>query len=184
MSIYQDNRQKHGVGWSTWHFEWVTKYRYNVFKSEHLQKLCEIFLHEVARRHKFEIEELEVASNHVHVIAKLRPSVSPAKAVKLMKGYSSRMLFMAEEKRLSSFYWRDAKERSLWGDGKFMASIGHITLETAKEYVKNHRAHDAKDCRRSRRRNPRHLWLGRRSINLTKNYLKLSENFNGQPPTP
>ena len=144
MSIYQDHAYKHGVGWSTWHFEWVTKYRYKVFSNAKLQKLCEIFLQEAARRYRFEIEEMEVATDHVHVIAKLRPSMSPAKAVQLMKGYSSRMLFMAEEERLNSFYWRSAKKRSLWGDGKFMGSVGHITLEKAKEYVKNHETHDAK----------------------------------------
>ena len=144
MSIYQDHAYKHGVGWSTWHFQWVTKYRYKVFGNVKLKKLCEIFLLEAARRYRFEIDELEVALDHIHVIAKLRPSMSPAKAVMLMKGYSSRMLFMAEEKRLKSFYWRDAQKRSLWGDGKFIGSVGHITLETAKEYVKNHETHDAK----------------------------------------
>ena len=144
MSIYQDHAYKHGVGWSTWHFQWVTKYRYTVFNDTKLQKLCEIFLHEAAKRHKFVIEELEVAPDHVHVIAKLRPSTSPAKAVMIMKGYSSRMLFMAEEQRLKSFYWRDAGKRSLWGDGKFIGSVGYISLEKAKEYVKNHEAHDAK----------------------------------------
>ena len=144
MSIYQDHAYKHGVGWSTWHFQWVTKYRYKVFGNVKLQKLCEIFLLEAARRYKFEIDELEVAPDHIHVIAKLRPSMSPAKAVMLMKGYSSRMLFMADEQNLKSFYWRDAQKRSLWGDGKFIGSVGHITLETAKEYVKNHETHDAK----------------------------------------
>jgi len=144
MSIYQDHTYKHGVGWSTWHFQWVTKYRYTVFNDKQLQKLCEIFLHEAAKRYRFQIEELEVASNHVHVITKLRTSMSPAKAIQLMKGFSSRMLFMAEEQRLKSFYWRDVGKRSLWGDGKFIGSVGHITLEKAKEYVRNHEAHDAK----------------------------------------
>lgn len=161
MSIYQDHAYKHGVGWSTWHFQWVTKYRYKVFSDVKLQKLCEIFMQETARRYKFEIDEIEVAADHVHVIAKLRPSVSPAKAVMLMKGYSSRMLFMAEEQALQRFYWRNAGKRSLWGDGKFMGSVGHITLEKAKEYVKNHETHDAKDLLT---RNPHHLWLGRTSI--------------------
>ena len=161
MSIYHDHAYKHGVGWSTWHFEWVTKYRYKVFRVEQLQKLCVIFLHEAARRYRFSIEELEVADEHVHVIAHLRPSMSPAQAVRLMKGYSSHMLFKVEEQRLKSFYWQKAKKRSLWGDGKFMASVGHITLEKAKEYVKNHKAHDAKLFVS---RNPHHSWLGRRSI--------------------
>lgn len=159
MSIYQDHTYKHGIGWSTWHFQWVTKYRYRVFSNARLQKLCEIFLMEAARRHKFEIDELEVAADHVHVIAKLRPSMSPARAVQLLKGYSARMLFKTEELPLKSFYWRKSGKRSLWGDGKFFASVGYITLETAKEYVQNHETHDAQN------RNPHHLWLGRRSNN-------------------
>ena len=161
MSIYHDHAYKHGIGWSTWHFEWVTKYRYKVFRVEQLQKLCVIFLHEAARRHKFKLDELEVAEDHVHVIASLRPSMSPARAVQLLKGYTSHMLFQTEERSLKNFYWRDAKKRSLWGDGKFMASVGHITLETAKDYVKNHKAHDTKLFISW---NPHHLWLGRMSI--------------------
>ncbi len=69
MSIYQDHAYKHGVGWSTWHFQWVTKYSYNVFSNVKLRKLCEIFLLEAARRYKFKIDELEVAAGHVYVIA-------------------------------------------------------------------------------------------------------------------
>lgn len=93
MSIYQDHRYKHGVGWSTWHFQWVTKYRLKVFEDKELQKLCVILLYEAAKRHRLQIEELEVASDHVHVIVKLRPSMSPAKAVQLLKGYSAFLLF-------------------------------------------------------------------------------------------
>ena len=160
MSIYQDHAYKHGVGWSTWHLQWVTKYRYRVFSNSALQKLCEIFLCEAAKRYRFEIEELEVASDHIHVIAKLRPSMSPSHAVQLMKGYTSRMLFRVEEDKLKAFYWRDIGIRSLWSDGKFIASVGHITLEKAKEYVQNHEAHGAE----ARIRNPRPLGLGRTSI--------------------
>ena len=144
MTIYQAHAYKHGVGWSTWHFQWVTKYRRKVFEDVGLQKLCEIFLHEVEKRHSFVIEELEVASDHVHVIAKLRPSMSPSQAVQLMKGYTARMLFLAEPEKLRRFYWEEPGKRSLWGAGKFMGSVGHITLEVAKDYVKNHEAHHAK----------------------------------------
>ena len=163
MSIYQDHAYKHGIGWSTWHFQWVTKYRYRVFADSKLQKLCEIFLQEVAKRHNFQIEELEVAPDHVHVIATLCLSMGPARAIGLMKGYTSRMLFKTEEKRLKSFYWRKSGKRQLWGDGKFIASVGHITLEKAKEYVVNHETHHAKVFT-SLVGNPRHLWLGRMSI--------------------
>ena len=160
MTIYQDHAYKHGVGWSTWHFQWVTKYRYKVFIEVKLQKLCEIFIYEAAKRHNFKIVDLEIDVDHVHVLVEIRPSVAPARVVNILKGYSARMLFMAAEKDLKKFYWRSKRVRSLWGKGKFIGSIGHITLEKAKIYLEAHHA------KAFFTRNPHHLWLGRMSIYL------------------
>lgn len=144
MISYRDNAYKHGIGWSIWHMEWVTKYRRKVFADSKLKKLCEILLQEAAQRYRFRIEECDVQQDHIHVLAHLRPSLSPAKAVNLMKGYTSRLMFLAEPEKLKVFYYRPLGQRNLWGDGKFMASVGHITLEKAKEYMKKQDAHHAK----------------------------------------
>jgi len=153
---YSDHTYKHGIAWNICHLEWVTKYRYGVFSDLKLKNLCIILLYESAKRHNFELEEVEVQQDHVHVLAKLRPSLSPSKAMQLLKGYTSRLLFLLEEQRLRQWYF-DCKERSLWSDGKFMGSVGHITLERAKEYMKMQEAHHAK------LENPHPLGLG--SIN-------------------
>src|SRR3989338_4682833 len=142
MTLYQDNAYKHGIGWSIWHFEWVTKYRYRVFKDAELQKLCGIAFEEAARRYRFSLEDYEIQPDHVHILAHLRPSMSPSRAVGLIKGYSSRLLFLAAKEKLAGYYKWNA-EKSLWGDGKFMASVGHITLEKAKEYMEKQEAHHA-----------------------------------------
>ena len=76
-----------------------------------------------------------------------------SRAVNLMKGYTSRLLFMLEEKKIGNWYKSTGKERSLWGDGKFYGSVGHITLEKAKEYMKKQESHHAKFLK-----NPHHLW--------------------------
>src|SRR3989338_5193581 len=141
---YSDHRYKHGIGWTICHMQWVTKYRYKVFSDLKLKNLCIILLYESAKRHNFELEEVEVQQDHVHVLEKLRPSLSPSKAMQLLKGYTSRVLFLLEEQKLTRWYKPSAKERSLWSDGKFMGSVGHITLERAKEYMKNQEAHHAK----------------------------------------
>jgi len=159
MISYRDNAYKHVIGWSIWHFEWVTKYRRKVFVDSKLKKLCKILLEESARKHNFTMDECEVQSDHVHVIVHLRPSLSPAKAINLMKGYTSRVMFLAEPEKLKKFYYKPQRRRSLWGDGKFMASVGHITLEKAKEYMEKQEAHHAKISNW----NPHHLWLGRMS---------------------
>jgi putative transposase len=156
MNVYKNNAYKHGVGWSIWHFEWVTKYRRKVFKDEELQKLCGIVFEEAAKRYSFHLEEYEIQPEHVHLLVHLRPSMDPAKAVQLLKGYSSRLLFLLAEQKLRHFYWSQATKRSLWGDGKFAASVGHITLEKAKAYIEAQKAHHAKNIPL----NPHPLGLG------------------------
>ena len=144
MTLYRDNSYRHGVGWSIWHLEWVTKYRRKIFEDENLKKLCEIAFSEAAKRYRFTLVEYEIQPEHVHLLVQLRSSMSPAEVVKLVKGYTCRLLFLIEEKKLKQFYWAKIGERSLWGDGKFFASVGHITLEKAKEYIEKQKAHHAK----------------------------------------
>ena len=146
MTLYKDSAYKHGIGWSIWHLEWVTKYRFKVFEDNELKKLCEIAFEEAAMRYNIYLEEYEIQPEHVHLLVHLRPSMSVSQAIGLIKGYSSRILFLAAEKKLRKFYWLSKGKRSLWGDGKFFASVGHITLDKAKEYVGNQKAHHAKLC--------------------------------------
>ena len=146
MKVYQDNAYKHGVGWSIWHLQWVTKYRRQVFRDPELQKFCGIAFEEAAKRYRFKLQDYEVQPDHVHLLVNLRPSMSPAEAVRLIKGYSSRLLFLLAERKLKCFYWKPLRRRSLWGEGKFFASVGHITLEKAKAYGENQRGQHAKIC--------------------------------------
>ena len=144
MTLYRRHAYTHGIGWSIWHFEWATKYRRTVFNDPVLQKLCGIAFEEAAERYHFHLEEYEVQPEHVHLLVYLGPSMSAVQAVGLIKGYSSRLLWLTEEHRLRMYYPQPKGKRSLWGDGKFFASVGHITLEKAKEYVEKQKAHHAK----------------------------------------
>lgn len=149
---YSEHTYKHGISWNMCHMQWVTKYRYKVFSDNVLKNLLLILLEEASKRHEFNLLELEVQPDHVHVLVALRPSMAPSFALQVLKGYSSKMLFSLEKERLSKWYFEKG-ERSLWGDGKFMGSVGHITLEKAKEYLENQGTHHAK-------RNPHPLGLG------------------------
>jgi putative transposase len=155
MTLYQDHAYKHGVGWSIWHLEWVTKYRHNVFSDAELQKLCGFAFEQAAKRHSLRLDEYEVQPDHVHLLVHLRPSMDPAKAVMLLKGYSSRLLFLLAENKLRKYYWAPKGKRSLWGDGKFVASVGHITLEKAKEYLERQKAHHANSTNSTKRTSQR-----------------------------
>ena len=134
MKIYKQHAYIRSVGWNQWHLQWCTKYRYKIF-SQKRREICKFFLYEAAKRHNIIIYDYEVDIDHVHVVVLLPLTMSPTKAVFLFKGYSSRMLFLAYP-GLRKVY----KKGRLWSPGKFMGSIGHITLEKAKEYLRAHHA--------------------------------------------
>ena len=135
MDIYNQHAYKHSIGWSTWHLQWCTKYRYKVFSSVTKRELCKIFLQEIAARNNFTIIDCEVDIDHVHVLASLPLTMTPSTAVHRLKGLTAYLLFR-ELPELRKFYPRG----HLWSPGKFMASVGYITLEKAKNYLEAHHA--------------------------------------------
>ncbi|MBS3123680.1 IS200/IS605 family transposase [Candidatus Woesearchaeota archaeon] len=132
-------RHQHANGLSTWHFEWCTKYRYKVFSSENNKNLCTIALYEAAKKAQVQLLELEVQPEHIHMIAELPLTKTPVDAIRDLKSFSARILFVL----IPKLGWRYSL-RKLWSKGKFAMSVGNITLEKAKEYVKNQGTHHAK----------------------------------------
>lgn len=138
---YNDNfRHQHAIGKSAWHMEWCTKYRYKVFKSDYNKNICVIALKEAAKKAKVAILDLEVQSEHVHLLVELPLTMSPLEAVRGLKSVSAKIIF-ALLPNLRLRYPRG----EIWSTGKFAISVGNITLEKAKEYVKNQKAHHAKN---------------------------------------
>jgi len=130
---------QHAEGCSTWHVEWCTKYRYKIFKSEYHKSICMIALEEAAKKIGVVLLEREAEPEHVHLIVELPLTIAPSVAVGQLKSISARIIFA----QIPAFRLRYPKG-ALWSAGKFAISVGHITLEKAKEYVKNQKAHHAK----------------------------------------
>ena len=124
----------HSIGQNMYHLEWCPKYRYNMFKQESNKKLCEEVLHEVAKRHKIEITELSVMSDHIHIVVVIPPTMCVSKALQLLKGASSRELF----KRRTYFRFRYPRG-NFWSPGKFYRSVGDTDAETVLQYVRDQR---------------------------------------------
>ena len=139
MNIYQQNVHAHSIGWNTWHFEWCTKYRYKLFKQEYNKNLCIIALYEAAKIAKVSILELEVQPEHIHMVVELPLTIAPVTAIQGLKSISAKILF-SQYPKLRLRY----PKNHLWSKGKFAMSVGNITLEKAKEYVRNQETHHAK----------------------------------------
>ena len=132
--MYKIHRQNRSISCSYWHMQWCTKYRRKIFTNYKYKNLCVIFLHEIAKKYKFEIIDCEVDVDHVHVIALLPITMLPTMAVQYLKGMSARGINI-QEPYLRKFH---GLKKHFWSPGKFVGSVGHITLDKAKTYLEEH----------------------------------------------
>jgi putative transposase len=82
-------RASHCVYDTRYHLVWAPKYRKLVLQGAVRERVRELFL-EIAEHHGFEIEELEVDKDHVHVFLSFPPKYSIGQVVGLLKAVSAR----------------------------------------------------------------------------------------------
>lgn len=122
----------HKVGINVHHLEWCTKYRYQMLRKDEYKNACEDAIRAQANRHGITIRELFAMPEHVHVSCELPPSMSQSKALQLLKGGSSYLLF-----RLQPKFRLRYRKGHFWSPGAYAGSVGHNTVETVDAYVKN-----------------------------------------------
>jgi putative transposase len=71
------------------HCVYDTKYRKWILRGEIRDRVKELF-REIAEYHGFEIEEMEVAKNHVHIFISFPPKYSISKVVGILQAVSAR----------------------------------------------------------------------------------------------
>jgi len=92
-----------------------------------LAKRLKELLMQCAEVNKWEIQELSINRDHVHILVQLTPSISVSRAVQYFKGGSSRII-REEFPELEEFLWGD----SLWGDGYFVETVGMVNRPLLK----------------------------------------------------
>ena len=132
---YKNYSTGRSIGWNQLHFQWCTKYRYKIFGSERNKNFCKIALREACKRNNIEYIDCEIDKDHVHILVAIPLTMAPSSAIHLLKGYSSFLLLRLIPELVKVYRGR----RILWSPGKFIGSVGHITLDRAKEYVEKHR---------------------------------------------
>ena len=138
---YEKNEDKyergnHHVGISMWEFEWCPKYRYKMFRKWKYRKLVEACIRRAATEHKIKWIELNVQPDHIQETASIPLTMSPSKALQLLKGRSSYLFFRFHEKARLRY-----PKGHLWSTGKFAASVGFVQRDVITEYVRNQREH-------------------------------------------
>jgi putative transposase len=134
----QYKRLSHSVWLCKYHIIFCPKYRYKilegkaeVFVRNNLYQLC-------GQKDQLTIEEVNIQSDHVHLIISIPPKYSVSEIMGFLKGKIALKLFK-EQKELARQYWG----RHLWARGYCVSTVG-LDEERIKKYVKWQQAREQK----------------------------------------
>ena len=133
---FEYTRNQHSVGDSIWHFEWCPKYRYQMFRKFRYKNLVAACIRKAATENKIEVVELNVMPEHLHMVVKIPLTMTPSKALQLLKGRSAYLFFRSHEKARFRY-----PRGHLWSRGKFASSIGYSDLPTTINYIQTQSEH-------------------------------------------
>ena len=123
------------VGNNYKHIQITPKYRYKMMRQEKLKIFCRVAIEETCKRHKIEIEIINVQPDHVHMIVDCPRTFSDAKLMQILKGLSAYLLF-----RICPSLRKRYPKGNFWSEGYFCCSIG-ANFDEVFEYVKNQDFH-------------------------------------------
>ena len=112
-----------------YHVVWCPKYRRRVLVNGVDERLKDI-IREVCAEIHADLIEMEVMPDHVHLLVEVDPQYGIHRAVRLIKGRSSRLL-------RGEYPWLKSRLPTLWTNSYFVSTVGGAPLKTVKQYIEN-----------------------------------------------
>ena len=115
-----------------YHFVWIPKYRHKVFK-EPCRSGLKAIIEKIGYDYNIEIVELEIPVDHIHMVVRSEPKVSPSDIMQIIKSISAREFFRCYPEIKKRYFWGG----KLWTQSYFVETIGNANEEVIRAYVKN-----------------------------------------------
>jgi putative transposase len=115
-----------------YHFVWIPKYRKKVFEELYREVLKKI-IGKIGYDYNIEIVELEVPEDHIHMVVRSEPKISPSDIMQIIKSLAAREFFKHYPDIKKQYFWGG----KLWTQSYFVETIGNANEETIRAYVQN-----------------------------------------------
>lgn len=112
-----------------YHVIFCPKYRRKVLINGIDERLKEVF-QETAQKHDFQILDMEVMSDHVHLLIDCNPRYGIMQCITDLKWQSAHVLN-------DEFPEIRKKIPSIWTRSCFVATVGSVSLELVKQYIES-----------------------------------------------
>ena len=112
-----------------YHVVWCPKYRRKVLVNGIAVRLKEL-IEEICCELRIDVIEMEIMPDHVHLLMEVDPQFGIHKAVKQIKGRTSRIL-------RQEFGTLRSRLPSLWTNSYFVSTVVVAPLSVIKQYIEN-----------------------------------------------
>lgn len=112
-----------------YHVVFCPKYRRKLLVDGVDARLKELLV-QICEEEHIDLLEMEVMPDHVHLLLEVDPQYGINKAVKHIKGITSRLL-------RDEFPWLRTKVPTLWTNSYFVSTVGGAPLSAIKQYIEN-----------------------------------------------
>ena len=115
-----------------YHLIFVCKYRKKLLikYGEEIKQIMK----DISYKYDFDILEIEVDKDHIHILVDSEPKLSPLMIVRMLKQQSTTIICGRYKTQLKKQFWN---ENTFWTDGYFCSTIGEVSSETLKRYIQN-----------------------------------------------
>ena len=119
-----------------YHIIWIPKYRKPILKDKVAEVLKQI-IDGQCKSYGWKNLALEVQPNHIHLFLTAKPSWKPSQIVNILKGNTARQLrlLFPELKYLGYKQHFGKGFPSLWADGYYIGTAGHVSQEQVIRYI-------------------------------------------------
>ena len=119
----------HNVSQNQYHFVFVTKYRRKFFKFDSTKEYIKNIIYSLARDKNIIIKNLEVMSNHIHLLCQSSSKNSSSYLVSLFKSNITRKL------RHKYNFFKNIK--NIFTPSFYVGTCGNVSEKTVYKYIQN-----------------------------------------------
>lgn len=134
----QYKKLSHVIYKCDYHIVWEPKYRLRILRGD-IREMLESDIQTLCEWKNCEVLELNVQTDHVHLLVSVPPKVSISKLMGVLKGKLAIKLFKSYPKLKKKPYWGN----HFWARGYFVSTVG-LDEDMIRRYVK----HQEKEERR------------------------------------
>ena len=122
----------HTVGETNLHLQFTPAYRRDIFQDNLVRELTIAYIVERAQKMKIEVAAIECGPDHLHLFVKQWKNWKIPVLAAQLKSYSSRQMRKGHRYMFVDKLWG----HKFWSGGYFHRTVGAITSETVKKYIK------------------------------------------------